>query len=330
MRAACRVLLPALAALALAAPARAEDAAACANGALLYHAGRLDEAAEALDRCLAEGPLEPALAVASLNLRSQLHVRRGDFALAAEDAGAVIAIDPTQTAAYYNRAVAYLNLGEPARARADLDDAIALAPEAAALYLERGYAHSALGDLDRAIADFDRVIALGEHVALARVERGGALLRQGNLAGALADYDRALAIDPNLAEAYRRRSHALLQIGRLLPAIEDLQQAVRLAPDDAWSHNDLAWLLATQRPARLRIGGRAVGLAERAMALQPDSAAIADTLAAAFADAGRYADAVATQHHAIALAEAEAQSAEVLAEMRERLARYREGKPWRE
>jgi Flp pilus assembly protein TadD len=66
------------------------------------------------------------------------------------------------------------------------------------------------------------------------------------------------------------------------------------------------------------------------MALQPDSAAITDTLAAAYADAGRYAEAVATQHQAIALAEAEPQPAEVLAEMRERLARYQEGKPWRE
>ena len=88
---------------------------------------------------------------------------------------------------------------------------------------------------------------------------------------------------------------------------------MQLVPGDARLPGAMAWLLATSPEASLRDGARAVELAQRAVRLtggrEPDAL---DTLAAAYAEAGRFAEAVETAEQpapwppstAIALAEA--------------------------
>ena len=55
-----------------------------------------------------------------------------------------------------------------------------------------------------------------------------------------------------------------------------------------------------------------------------------DTLAAAYAEAGRFTDAVGTQERSLAMARAEGSSAEELADFHDRLRLYRQGRPYRE
>jgi Flp pilus assembly protein TadD len=67
--------------------------------------------------------------------------------------------------------------------------------------------------------------------------------------------------------------------------------------------NNLAWLLATSSETRIRDGARAVELAERAVHLERgDHPIIIATLAAAYAEAGRFPDAVKTARRALDLA----------------------------
>ena len=74
-------------------------------------------------------------------------------------------------------------------------------------------------------------------------------------------------------------------------------------PDDVALLNDIAWTLATNPNASIRNGREAVELAERAVRLSGgQQPAILDTLAAAYAEAGRFPDAVQTAEKALELA----------------------------
>jgi len=132
--------------------------------------------------------------------------------------------------------------------------------------------------------------------AEAEAEVAGKLAGRGDFAGAAARYRRALQIDPYLVEAL----------------------------------NNLAWLLATCPEASLRNGGEAVQLAEQACALTQNRRTImVGTLAAAYAEAGRFSDAVATAQKACDRASIFKED-EVLARNRELLELYRAGRAYHE
>jgi tetratricopeptide (TPR) repeat protein len=88
-------------------------------------------------------------------------------------------------------------------------------------------------------------------------------------------------------------------------AILQLRQAVERDPNSAPALNNLACLLATAADPQLRDGTEAVRLAERASALtQNKNTSVLSTLAAAYAETGRFDEAVATAEKARALAAA--------------------------
>lgn len=120
----------------------------------------------------------------------------------------------------------------------------------------------------------------------------------------------------------------LLEIGDL-PAHEEaarwLARMVRENRPDAG--NDYAWLLATSRHAKVRNAGLAIQFARQAVAAEA-SASTLDTLAAAYAEAGLYSDAVSTQERALALDDPDLVT--FRPEMERRLKAYQTGNPWRE
>ena len=106
--------------------------------------------------------------------------------------------------------------------------------------------------------------------------------------------------------------------------------SARLAP--RWSDplNNLAWVLATAPEGELRDGVEAVKLAVRAVELAgTNNVGVLDTLGAAYAEAGRFADAIeaARQARTVALV----QGREGLAEqIRRRLELYSANQPYRQ
>ena len=89
----------------------------------------------------------------------------------------------------------------------------------------------------------------------------------------------------------------------------------------------LAWILATSADAHFRDGAKAVEIAKHACEINAWSRfPLLDTLAAAYAETGDFAHAVELQQRAINMA-ARSQS---LADLRARLALYKNGKPFRE
>lgn len=165
----------------------------------------------------------------------------------------------------------------------------------------------------------------------------------GNLAGSLSlghIFEAGIGVDADLevAEGWYRKGaragfgQAQLRLFYLLLTRGDEAEAARwiaraAEQNLAQAQNDYAWLLCTSQTEDLRDGELALNYAERAVA-QVESAAYLDTLAAAYAELGRFTEAISTQQQAMALiAEAGSEEATALAE---HLAAYQAGEPWRE
>src|SRR5208283_1370777 len=128
---------------------------------------------------------------------------------------------------------------------------------------------------------------------------GNALLQKGNVDEAIVHYQKALQIKPDFAKAHYNLGNALLQKGNVDEAIVHYQKALQIKPDYVAAQNNLAWVLAIAPQASLRNGSQAVQLAQRANQLTGNgNPVVLRTLAAAYAEAGRFPEAVETAQRA--------------------------------
>jgi tetratricopeptide (TPR) repeat protein len=110
-------------------------------------------------------------------------------------------------------------------------------------------------------------------------------------------------------------------------AIAQFQSALQLEPADMEAQNNLAWCLATAAQASLRNGDKAVQLARQANELAGGkNPVILGTLAAAFAETGRFGDAVQNAQKAIQLAQSAGRQ-DLAAKLNGELRRYEAGLP---
>ncbi len=159
---------------------------------------------------------------------------------------------------------------------------------------------------------------------------GTAFMRKGNVSAAITQYRMALQIKPNYAEAHNNIGTALLQEGQAAEALSHYQEALQIEPANAKVRNNLAWLMATCPDASLRNGGKAVELARQANKLSGGAdPGVLDTLAAAFAEAGNFGDAIRTAEKAMELARATGRQ-QLLEELKGELKRYQAGLPSRQ
>jgi len=111
------------------------------------------------------------------------------------------------------------------------------------------------------------------------------------------------------------------------PVIMDSEFKTNNANSLVSATNGLAWLRATCPDGRYRSGAEAVRLAAEAVRMRPWPE-YRDTLAAAYAEAGRFEDAASEQEAAIAMLNDRGKQL-YLKKFRARLALYRQGKPYR-
>lgn len=156
--------------------------------------------------------------------------------------------------------------------------------------------------------------------------RGIAYLQRKEYKASVMDFTGALRRNKD-AQTHVFRGIAFSELGEYERAMLDLEEALRMAPKNAEAHNALAWLLATAGTPGFRDGRRAVDLARKANTLSGwrDPSHL-DTLAAAYAEAGDFAEAVRWQEKA--LADPAFKAAEHK-DAQERLALYRARKAYR-
>lgn len=156
------------------------------------------------------------------------------------------------------------------------------------------------------------------------------LAMQGDYDGAKARLAQAVQLEPDSAGSYGKIALGLSLHGKLKEAVVFYREYLRLKPDDDEACNNLAWILAAAPDPTVRDGPRAVEFGERACSRTGYRKAVyIGTLAAAYAEAGRFADATATAEKAIATAEQAGQE-QIANRNRELLALYRSGKPFHE
>jgi cytochrome c-type biogenesis protein CcmH/NrfG len=156
------------------------------------------------------------------------------------------------------------------------------------------------------------------------------LVTQGKLDEAAEICRAVLAQHPEEARLHYILGNILSTRGRQAEAIEEYKAALQYDSDQILALNDLAWLLATAPDPHYRNGPEAVRLAEHACELSNYKTTLyVGTLAAAYAEAGRFDDAVQTAQKAIATAAAEKNN-RLVQENRELLALYQQNKAYHE
>jgi Flp pilus assembly protein TadD len=183
---------------------------------------------------------------------------------------------------------------------------------------------------DEAAAHFQGALEIKPDHPGANFNLGVIFNRRGRFDDATGHLRLAVAAEPGWPAAHGQLGVALAGEGRLAEAKGEFLAALRIAPDEPNLRNSLAWLLATCPVDSLRNGAEAVAQARRAVALsRRQNAGTLDTLAAAYAEAGRFSDAVATAREALKLAAGQ-DGPELAASIRGRIALYAAGKPYRE
>jgi tetratricopeptide (TPR) repeat protein len=329
-------------------------------GLLLSNKGRIEEAMEHYHKAI---QINPNFSEAQFNLGLAL-AAQGRFDEAIENYHKAIQINPDFSEALYNLGIAFAAQSRFDEAIGNYRKAIQINPTNSTVQYNLGIALAAQGQFDEAIECFRQATQIKPNFSEALDNLGIALAAQGRFDEAIECFRQATQIKPNFSEALDNLGIALAAKGRFNEAIENhcqaiqvnsnrpetffhlgmtlgqlgrsreaatrYREALKLNPNLAGALNNLAWVLATSPDDGLRDGAEAVRLAERACELTHHGEPLfLGTLAAAYAEAGRFPEAVTSAEKAEQLANDAGLSA-VAAKSRQLLELYRAGKPYHE
>jgi tetratricopeptide (TPR) repeat protein len=272
------------------------------------------------DDALAQSNLGMALLMTGNRTEAGLHLQR-----AAElKLEAAVADRPADAATRQALGRMLLEHGKPEQALPSLRKAAELDPQSAAAHCDLGAALFALGRLDDSLAELSKALALDARFAPAYYHLGLVLSRQGEADEAVRQWRKALEINPQYKEVHDSLGNASYARGNAAEALSHWRQGT----SSPAVLRQMAWLLATWPDRSIRNGQEAIALAVRALQLSDrNDPAVWDTLAAAYAEAGRFTDAVLTAKRALALAERRNRP-DLVSRIQSRIQLYRQNKPF--
>ncbi len=249
----------------------------------------------------------------------------------------MLASSPDDTELHDDAGVTALALGRPADAVGHFRATATRQPESAPAHYNLGTALTQAGLFDDAITSYERAIALRPGYAVALGNLGDTLASAGRATEAIRRYEQAVAADSSLPEAHNSLGAVLWRRGDLDRAERELKRALQLRPSYAEAFFNLghvsvrrhdirtaaahfrkaaasnpawplalttaAWVLSTAADLDVRAPFEAAQLAERAASLTGRAdPRVLDTLAVAYASAGRFDEAVLSAREALAKA----------------------------
>lgn len=239
-------------------------------------------------------------------------------------------INPKDPPSWNNVGNVLLHWGKVAEAIPYFQKALQVNPDYAEARNNLGSALLQEGKVHEAVAQFQKVLQINPDSVEAHGNLGNVMLQEGKVDEAIAQYQKALQISPNNPNLYNNLGNALSRQGQFEQATAHYQAAIKLEPNNPSFLNNFAWHLATCPQPRVRNGQQAVELAERACQLTDyEKPQLICTLAAAYAEAGRFEDAVAAVQRAHKLALAFGQPALAL-QSQKLLQLFKAHKPYRE
>jgi protein O-mannosyl-transferase len=208
------------------------------------------------------------------------------------------------------------------------------------------FAHLAAKATDDAAGDFQEVLrqapsmlnalecadllrSLPGQAAVAR-NLGIMFVKAGRGPDSMPLFELALTAEPHDLEARKFKARALIVARKMREAMGEFREILHQDPQNQDAANTLAWIEATSADAALRNGKEAVELAQKAVAKEKcDLPELLDTLAAAYAETGRFKEAVETARKAKEAAK-QGKDQPLVDSIQSRLDLYESKKPYRD
>jgi tetratricopeptide (TPR) repeat protein len=327
------------------------------NGNFFLNQGRVDEATVQYDQSLT---LWPGYSAANCGLGS-VYLQQGRLDQAIDQYEKAVQTDPHFMEARNNLAYCFLKTGKMSEAIVQYQKVLELQPDFPEARNNLAYCLLAVGRVDDAITQYQKAVDLQPGSATYHFGLANALLPKGEFNQAMVEYQKALAINPDFLQAHTYLADCYLLNSQFDDAIVQFQKVIQLQPDSAEAYDNLgdayrakkmaakaivnyekaialqpqlmsaqthlAWILATWPGASIRNGGKAVVLAEQANQLSGgNDPQVLRTLAAAYAETGRFPEAISTAGKALALAESQSDAA-LTNQLETEIGLYRKGSP---
>lgn len=305
--------------------------------------GEEQEALELLDRAAAAAPSHREVHA----LAARVHAERGEEDAAREAARRASVLPPAATplpnplagklealgassSHMHQRGLTLLAQGQATKALGLLRRAVAARPHDRSLRLDLARALERTGDRAGALETVAAVLEAEPGNARARRLQALMHVRAGRLDAARPLLRRLLVEHPGDTDLRYRLGRGFLKAQRPREALEILLPGIHADPPHYGLLGTVAWLLATLPDSGLRDGEQAVALAERVLRESPSVNRYLHlgTLAAAYAETGRFDEACRTARRALQEAQ-RAGSRGLVRELEQQLAAYRAGRPWR-
>lgn len=271
---------------------------------------------------------DPSAAYAYL-LRGVAWRLKHDYENALRDFSEAIRLEPDAHIAYQARAAIYHQMQEYEKALADITEAIRLAPNVGLYYNDRGCIYKSLENYSKARTQFDEAIRIDPKLALAYANRGVNWFIEKKYDKAMADCNKALEIDNKLTFAFNQRGYVWSKEGHYAEALKDWDESIRIAPFEPGGYHNKARLYATCMSLGHRDGQMALENALKACELDHyEEWRYVACLAAAYAELGKFDEAIEWQKKAIAMNKHPERRDTV--EQQERLKLYEAGMPFRD
>ncbi len=225
-----------------------------------------------------------------------------------------------------------IQIGRADEAVVEFQKAVAINPDFADAHNNLGRYFLQKGRLDEAIIEYQTAIKIRPDHADTHNDLSYALIQKREVDAAIVQAREALQIQPGFAQAHGNLGLALVQKGQVDEGIVELQKALAIQPSLVEAQNDLAqvaWIMATAPNPSARNGIKAVELSWQTDRLSGGkNPMMAATLAAAYAEAGQFPEAITTARRAVELAGSQTNAA-MSADFQAQLKLYQAGSPFR-
>jgi tetratricopeptide (TPR) repeat protein len=270
-----------------------------------------------------------------------------EFALAHNDLGAILAsrgqikeaiaqyaeslrLSPDSPEPYCNLGAALAQQGKIAEAMDCYRQALKVNADYAPAHINLGNVFARQGRFEEATIHYRKALQINPRYVPARNNLGLALLKQGQTDAAMDQFRQTLQLKADDPEAHFQLGVALADRGQFAEAMSHYRKVLQAQPAHVLTRSKLAWLLATCPEASIRDGAMAVEMGRQAVKLAGrEDPGLLDTLAAAYAEAGQFPQAVASAQKALEMAEQQDNGALADA-LRARIALYKGEKPYRD
>jgi tetratricopeptide (TPR) repeat protein len=239
-------------------------------------------------------------------------------------------LDPSMGDAHENIGLALVRSEKQQESLIHFRDAARLKPENARIHNIYAVMLGEAGRTDEAMQEFQTALRLAPSSAATHANLANLLAKQHARDEAMAHYSEALRLDPAFVEAHSNIASLLLEVGRTDDAAAHYIAALLSKPDYVPAMVGLAWVYATASgEAGSQYAAEAVRLAEQACRISgcKESGEL-DTLAAAYANAGRFEEAIKTDEEAFSIAKAAGEN-DFADSIRARIDLYKKGSPFR-